>query len=820
MSSVPLKLKDSAAPTELQQMSTTEENYLAYQVGLGFAALDSSSVNQLGVNLTGSNRTVGTFTDTSYDSAIGTHSNLLSLTQTDTIVRQKTGTIGVSNTDYRVPISMRDSGGQSIIDEMNDTKLNPLLDRVASRIYTSDYPGTYKLATSAPSGDYSVNLANVMTDTRSDGHSLTYNIYKRNTMTAPTTVRPFAIKRSSGRTGTYQGLQAMTDAQIKYTLGLNIRNRISATANSVGSYKLLSSATGTPTNAGFAGTWQAKGTATDTRQDLTLADYTRSRSSTYSRTRSSAFTADYTRTRASTYLRSSTTSRSSTYSATYTKTRTSNYSPAFVGDYIGNFTTTTGATFSRTRGSTLTYLGNYTGDFTGNYGNTLSYLGEYTNNFIGNYLGQDFLSSYSRTLYVSVDQETFYFTGNFATAYAGTYTGNFTRTSTVGVSYQRNSTNTFTGNYTRLASYVGNYSNTFTTESTRNSQRITANTYVRQRIDTYTGDFTRDRQTNFARNFTGNYTGDFTGNFTGDYTRNFTGNYTRNFTRAYSRTVFTRSFSTYQTGKGIWQYSSASYVGAPQYYSRNFSRNFMRYRALGTYVGDFTGNYVGGGSSSGPFGSGTISSNNGYYWKITEFYAAGDYEAYLQIKWNGSIVYQSGNDPSIPGVTTITVNGVTYTRGSEYDSNFAIAMHQVSATGQPVDYTRTSTRNSTRTESYQRTRATAFSQTFAGAYARNYTGNFVGNYARDFQRTVQESFTGASSFTRDFAGNFVGDYARNFTAQFTGDYARNFAGNYAGNYSRNYLGNYARTFAGNYTGTTIGASPVNIETYTLYVRVV
>ena len=703
MSSVPLKLKDSAAPTELQQMSTTEENYLAYQVGLGFAALDSSSVNQLGINLTGSNRTVGTFTDTSYDSAIGTHSNLLTLTQTDTIVRQKTGTIGVSNTDYRVPISMRDSGGQSIIDEMNDTKLNPLLDRVASRIYTSDYPGTYKLATSAPSSDYSVNLANVMTDTRSDGHSLTYNIYKRNTMTAPTTVRPFAIKRSSGRTGTYQGLQAMTDAQIKYTLGLNIRNRISATANSVGSYKLLSSATGTPTNAGFAGTWQAKGTATDTRQDLTIADYTRSRSSTYSKTRSSAFTADYTRTRASTYLRSSTTSRSSTYSATYTKTRTSNYSPAFVGDYIGNFTTTTGATFSRTRGSTLTYLGEYTGDFTGNYGNTLSYLGEYTNNFTGNYLGQDYLTQFSRTLYVSVDQETFYYTGDFATAYAGTYTGNFARTSTVGVSYQRNSTNTFTGNYTRLASYVGNFSNTFTTESTRNSQRITANTYVRQRIDTYVGDFTRDRQTNFARNFTGNYTGDFTGNFTGDYIANFVGNYTGEFSRVTRiATVFSRSFSTYQTGKGIWQYSSAQYVGSPQYYSRNFSSDFVRYRAV----------------------------------------------------------------------------------------------------------------------NYQRTRATAYSRTFAGAYARNYTGNFVGNYARAFQRTVQENFTGASSFARDFAGNFVGDYARNFTAQFTGDYARDFTGNYTGNYSRNYLGNFARTFAGNYTGTTIGASPVNIETYTLYVRVV
>ena len=308
-------------------MSTTEENYLAYQVGLGFASLDSSSVNQLGTDLSGSNRTVGTFTDTSYDSAVGTHSNLLTISQTDSIIRQKTGTATIVDTNYRVPVSMRDSGGQTIIDEMDGTKLNPLLDRIASRIYTSDYPGTYKLGTSAPSADYSVNLANVMTDTRSDGHSLTYNIYKRNTMTAPTTVRPFAVKRSGGRTGTYQGLQAMTDAEINYSLGIKVRNRISGNANSVGSYKILSSATGTPTNAGFAGTWQSKGTATDTRQDVSLATYTRSRASTYTATRTSTYSADYQRTRASTFLRSSTTARSSTYTATYTKTRTSNYSP-------------------------------------------------------------------------------------------------------------------------------------------------------------------------------------------------------------------------------------------------------------------------------------------------------------------------------------------------------------------------------------------------------------------------------------------------------------------------------------------------------------
>ena len=701
MSSVPLKLKDSSAPVELQQMSTTEENYLAYQVGLGFASLDSSSVNQLGTNLSGSNRTVGTFTDTSFDSAVGTHSDLLTISQTDTLIRQKTGTASIVNTNYRVPVSMRDSGGQTIIDEMDGTKLNPLLDRIASRIYTSDYPGTYKLGTSAPSGDYSVNLADVMTDTRSDGHSLTYNIYKRNTMTAPTTVRPFAIKRSSGRTGTYQGLQVMTDDQIKYSLGIKIRNRISANANSIGSYKILSSATGTPTNAGFAGTWQAKGTATDTRQDAVLAEYTRSRSSTYTRTRNSTFSADYQRTRASTFLRSSTTSRSSTYSATYTKTRTSNYSPAFVGDYIGNYTTTTSDSFTRTSTRTDVFTRATQGNFVGNYTDSTEYTGNYTRNFTGNYLGTPYARSFSRTLYVGPDQERYWYSSYFSQDFTRNSTSDFTRNSVDGASYQRTSTVTFTGNYTRLASFVGNYTGETGQDFTRNSQRVTSTNFSRNFIGDYVGNFTRTRNSNYARNFEGNYSRNFTGNFTGDYSRTFVGNYLRNYSRTRVQTVFTRSFSTYQTGKGIWQYSSSSYVGSPQYYISNYSRQFLRYR----------------------------------------------------------------------------------------DAN------------------------------YQRFRATNYARAYAGQYARNYQRSFVGNYTSEFDRTRSSNYVGAGTFTRDFLGNFVGNYARNFEAQYTGNYTTNYTGNYVGNYSRDFLGNYARTFAGNYTGTTIGASPVNIETYTLYVRV-
>src|SRR6056300_686387 len=110
-----------------------------------------------------------------------------------------------------------------------------------------------------------------------------------------------------------------------------------------------SSATGTPTDVGLSGTWVAKGTATDTRQQIVDANYTRGRVSTYARLRQSNFSADYLRTRNSAYSENYTTTRTSTYSATYTTTRVSNYSLGFVGNYIGNYTRNRQEDFTRTR---------------------------------------------------------------------------------------------------------------------------------------------------------------------------------------------------------------------------------------------------------------------------------------------------------------------------------------------------------------------------------------------------------------------------------------------------------------------------------------
>jgi hypothetical protein len=380
MGSVPLKLKDSA---DFQKFTSTEENYLAYQVGLDLSSIDSTGVSALAFDSNGTNYSIGQFTDTSYDSAVGTggDGSFLTLTTTNTLLRQTAGTLSITDSDYRLPILQRDSDGQRIINEMNDSDIDSLTNRLSSRIFTSDYVGTYKLATSAPSGDYTIKLENVTTDTRADGTSLQYNIYQRTSQTPPTKVLPFSIKRSNGDSGDYQGLQLMTDRQIKYSLGLKVRNKIASSNESVGSYRIFSSAVGTPTDAGLSGTWSSKGTATDTRQQIVDVNYTRGRVSTYARLRQSNFSADYLRTRNSAYSENYTTTRTSTYSAAYTTTRVSNFSLGFVGNYIGNFTRTRQEDFTRTRSSVFDYVGNYVGDFTGNYSRLLSFTGNFTGNY-------------------------------------------------------------------------------------------------------------------------------------------------------------------------------------------------------------------------------------------------------------------------------------------------------------------------------------------------------------------------------------------------------------------------------------------------------
>ena len=868
---VPLKLKDSAS-ADFVQFSSTEENYLAYQSGLHLASGDSSDVGSLALNVHGTENTIGNLTDTSYDQPVGTGGDNVSLTfsTTTTPVRQTKGTLTPSGSNNRLPVMFRDSDGQTVIREMNDSDMSVMLDRINTRIFTSDYPGTYKLATSTPAGGYTLDLSAVTTDTRTDGTSTPYNLYRRTSMTAPTKVLPFSIKRSSGATGTYQGLQLMSDDQVKYSIGTRLQNKISSTSNGVGSYKIYSSAAGNPTSNGLSGTWTAKGTATDTRQAIVDANYTRGRVSTYARLRTSTYSADYQRTRNSAFSRSSNVARTSTYTATYTKTRVSTYTVSgFLGNFIGNYASATDKDYTRTTSADIAYAGNYGNTFTANY----SRLFEYTGNF-----------------------------------------GSSVRSSTVVTAYTGNYTNTFIGNYTRQAQYIGNYTGDFVDNYTRDRQAIAGATYSRNFTGDYSREYLRNRSSNYSRNYLRTSTVSFEGNYTRNRVANFTGDYTRNFSRDFS-SDFTRTSINemgYQTAymrgraKGGFQYFVGNFTGLA-YYTRNSVSSAGSWSSY-SFSTSLTNPYywfipppsgtVSVYRSQGFTGISTLQSENGaplqaneaylyffIYWNgdhkiglhswndlyasdAALFCADGDgfgtttgaagIDEYNQITswtygsqtkptWNDiqsmnesdridfihGIQRIYGNDGyeyekgSFSGTRTTTHNGTSYVDGYYFSIrrrtiNSYVGNYASSFTGNFARVTRTSTRSSnytrTSTTSYEGNYLRTSTTSFEGNYARNFTRTFVGNYSRNFTRTRSSNYLGGEGYTRDFVGNFTGNYTRDFTATFEGNYSRNYVGNFIGNYGRNFLGNYNRTFTGNYAGETIGAGNTNIETYTLYVR--
>ena len=354
MGSTVLKLEGTGG--DLKEMTTTEENYLAYRAGLSLAEMVDSA-SSLVTSSSGAT-SIGSYSDNVYDQAVGSHGTLTTTTTTTTLY-QKDGIADSSGGDFHLPLEFIDNSGDFEIHELTQSEVDTLTDRLVSRIMTSEYPGTYRLGSSAPSGDYNTHLSSVFTDTRTDGTSVAYSIYQRQSMSAPTTVRPVSVKRASGRTGSFQGIQEMTDGEIKYTFGQEAKTRIVEGTDGVGTYQLRSSAQGAPT---ASGTWNARGTATDTKNTVVETDYTRTAEEVYTGNFIGDFIGDFSRT--------------------------------FTGNFIGNFQ--------------QEYTGNYTGDF------LRDFTGNFLRDFTGNFL-RDFTGNFARD-----------FTGDFVREFTGTFAGNFT----------------------------------------------------------------------------------------------------------------------------------------------------------------------------------------------------------------------------------------------------------------------------------------------------------------------------------------------------------------------------------------------------------
>jgi len=391
MGDVALKLTGTNG--DLKQVTTTEEQYFAYQAGLQLSTAADTEPGCLKTASSGSPATVGTFTDTRFNEAIGSHGTLTT-SSTATTLYQSEGTAAEDGGDFRYPVEFVSNSGAEL-HEMTDAEVSALVDRLNSVIFTNDYPGTYKLATSAPSGDYTEKVAGLFTDTKvnSSGNSETvntYNLYRRTAMTAPTAIRPVALKRSSGGTGTFQGIQEMSDAEIKYTFGQRAKTRIMNGSLGVGTYLIKSATEGAPSD---TGTWVAKGTAVDTKNTTTNTDYTQD------------FVGDFTTNFTQDFV--------GNFTGNFETTFTGDFTGNFIGNFLNNFTRDSTANF--TRNSTTNFVGDFTGDFTGNF------IGNFTNTFTRDSTAnftQDFVGTFTQDF-------TQTFTGDFSNNFTQTFTGNF-----------------------------------------------------------------------------------------------------------------------------------------------------------------------------------------------------------------------------------------------------------------------------------------------------------------------------------------------------------------------------------------------------------
>lgn len=280
-SDIPLKLKNNDG--DLQKFTSSEENYLAYQLGLRLAGVPVDNAGALTtyasyggplslVDFETVATTIGTFTDTFYQEIVepiggGT---TLGLGSTQTKLYQFVGTddpIEVVK-DYGAGYYQRavrwDSDGS--INEMTSAESMTLATRLLSTVMTNEYPGTYRIASSAPSADHAATINSLYTDTRNDGTSITYNLYRKNSGTSPTKTNSVSVKYDNG---SFDGLNVMTEQQMQYSFG-SIAQKIQQTAGNIGTYQLRSSAQGAPTD---PGTWVSRGTVTDTRNPDSDTDF-------------------------------------------------------------------------------------------------------------------------------------------------------------------------------------------------------------------------------------------------------------------------------------------------------------------------------------------------------------------------------------------------------------------------------------------------------------------------------------------------------------------------------------------------------------------
>ena len=640
---------DGSGNVALRKASTTEENYLAYRLGLYLA--DSANIANALITTSSTNGTdIGSFSNTYYNAVLGQHGfEFTDITTETTTLYQKNSVLNETDSDCYRPLEHSIDDGQTRIDEFDSGDLDGLTNRLISRVFTSDYPGTIKLATSSPSGDYTY-IQEAFRDTRANDDSDVniYNLYKRTSMTAPDTIQPFRIKRhNDSDAGFYQGLQLMTDRQIEQTFGARARHLISSSASTVGSYQLRTAVQGAPTD---AGTWVAQGVAVDTRNTAIEKDFTRNSQSTASE--------NFINERSSTYTGAfeGTFTSNVNFVSDFLRDFTGNFVGNFVGpgtdggsgDFLGNFAQLFTGDFLRD------FLGDFTGDFVGNYTEDLNYTDtfqggfarDFTGNFTADFLGQppqfeavyirNWQGNYAGPTGTYVGDYVFgpTITGDFAYGAEGGFIGDYVGDDNLNFQYDGSSYywyETASGiqlvyNGVNLGTY--SYGVVFTSGSTGRSTIFATDGNFYARDDNvasgnpggtlyavalapndgtteYAGtNYTRNSTTAYQNNFIGDFVNEDAGaSYAGDFTTDtFVGVYTDDTHIEGYNTNFIGDF----VGEGDYQNeftrnSTANFIGdfiSAQNFTGNIEEPFTNEDAFigdftGAFLGDFTGNYLG-----------------------------------------------------------------------------------------------------------------------------------------------------------------------------------------------------------------------------------
>lgn len=732
--------------------------------------------------------------------------------------------ISTDTTFKRNPFYWDRSASPAGLKEMTNAELDVVCERLVSKIFTNEYPGSFRLSADSPGQEWSEFLPDVFTDTRGDGSSITYSIWVKQYGTAPTRVNPVYPFRQNG---VFAGIRELSDAEVEFTFGERMKKIIQETG--IGEYRLRSATQGPPTEAGV---WESRGSAVDTMRAFKEAE---------SYIGTTPFEIQYL------------TDYVATYSGDYEVEYTPDYIGGYEGDYVSDYITE--------------YVGAYEGDYIGTYQGDytqdalVDYISEYIQNYLGNfevpYVG-DFLRNYIENVYEGdtlieyLGDYLVTFEGEYVAETEVTYLGNFTS------NYQTVETVSYTaeylGNYLEdydsgiEITYTGNFTENYTgddqTTSTETYTSEFQQTYVSESYEIYVGDYigpsydVAGKQTITTTTYSSAYLGDYVG----DYITAYEGDYIKTQDVTYTSDINYNSGSeSYSVVSGASVFFDQAGEGDLQVYNYSFSGTLASEPdgQVASGIPSFedpigsSGYYRGDEISAGEYEVLTLSSGDTYTGNLDYI---GDTDNFQESYIRDRVVTTSNTvtSPFVTGSVTVTYSRIINIHIYQYSVSATAtpggfftrsAVRNITTTGSPpiapsvtfspysgttlkvnptaisgtfpLSASRTSTTTTSTTTYTGPTYIGDFSETYIGAYLTAYESDYLGDYTSGYTHSaVTEEYIRFS-----YIPNYLVDYGGDFEAQYTGDFTQDYETDITTIYSStDYLGDYLSDYVGDIAG--------------------